>query len=117
MCKIEDTGNSQKPVIEETSMNKIYEMKELETIIKNLKVGKSCGQGLISNEILKASLPVMAKCILKNLCLDSSIYPQEWTIGYIVPIYKSGCKDNLNCCSITLNSCLGNVFYSIYTTQ
>ena len=52
---------------------------------------------------------------LFNVISDTGIFPEQWRIGIIKPLYKNtGAKDNPNNYrGITILSCLGN-FFSIF---
>ena len=63
--------------------------------------------------MLKTAGSMLVKPLLKvfNLCLDTGYYPDEWCLGHIVPIYKSGNKGDVkNYRPITVSSCLGKLF-------
>ena len=49
---------------------------------------------------------------LFNVTLDTDIFPEQWSVGNIKPLYKNtGAKDNPNNCrGITILSCLGKLF-------
>ena len=78
---------------------------------------KSPGEDNILNEYIKNSLPKLSGlyCKLFNKILNSSNFPEAWTTGLIVPIYKN--KGDRSDCNnyrgITLLSCLGKLFTSI----
>ena len=56
---------------------------------------------------------------LFNKIFDSGIFPEDWTFGMIIPIYKK--KGNIDKCDnyrgITLLSCLGKLFTNILNTR
>ena len=58
---------------------------------KKLKNNKSPGDDNIANEYIKASIKPMIKCYvgLFNNILDTGVYPEAWTVGLIIPIYKN----------------------------
>ena len=91
-------------------------MSELEGAIKSLKKDKSAGEDLILNDfILNASHTVkILILIIFNNILTLEYFPSVWTVGSIVPIFKSGDKNNLNNYrGITILSCLGKLFTKI----
>lgn len=52
--------------------------------------------------------------LLFNKILLSGIYPKNWAVGYISPIFKTGCKeDPNNYHGITVTGCLGKLFNTI----
>ena len=78
-----------------------------------LKNGKSAGNDMVINEMLKFSLELLVPSIAKvfNIVLKSGIFPSKWNTTFQVPLYKKG--DPLNCDNyrgISLTSCLGKVF-------
>ena len=51
-----------------------------------------------------------------NKVFSAGFFPQSWSLGYIVPIYKTGDKkDSNNYRGITLLSNFGKLFTSIVT--
>ena len=89
--------------------------------IKNLKNGKTSGLDNILNEHIKSTsnifIPVYEK--LFNIILDTGIFPEQWSTGCILPIYKSkgDLGDVKNYRPITILSCLGKLFTSIINTR
>ena len=89
---------------------------EIEKAIKSLKNGKAHGQDLISNEMIKNSINFILQPLHKifNYILNTGEYPEEWSKGHVVPIYKSGDKSNpKNYRGISISSCLGKLFATI----
>ena len=58
-------------------------------------------------------------CELFNCILDTGIYPDQWTQGMIIPIYKNkgDKKDPCNYRPIIFVSCLSKVFISIINNR
>ena len=86
---------------------------ELENGINNLKNNKACGIDGILNEFLKNSNISVRHVILKlfNAILESGIFPSQWTIGEIVPVFKKGnINEPSNYRPITLISSVGKLF-------
>ena len=98
-------------------LNNLFTLKEIECVIKTLKLGKACGLDKIRNEFLKKCPVELLNIIVKyfNLVLNTGIVPEEWCIGVIVPIYKNkGSSDNPdNYRGITLLSCVGKLFTAL----
>ena len=96
------------------------ELKELEGAIKTLKTDKSAGEDLILNEfILNAPRNVkLAILMLFNNILLLEYFPSCWAVGNIVPIFKSGDKnDTNNYRGITILSCMGKLFTKILNNR
>ena len=88
-------------------------LEELEKGIKNLKNNKACGLDGILNEFLKYSNVSVRHVILKlfNAILESGIFPSQWAIGEIVPVFKKGnINEPSNYRPISLISSLGKLF-------
>ena len=86
--------------------------------IRNLKNNKSAKLDGIKtdHEMLKNSLTYLLPCIVKlcNLILSSGVYPENWTMGYIKPLYKGNdATDPGNYRGITVVPCLAKLFNSI----
>ena len=94
--------------------------KEISDAISKLKYNKSGGLQLISNNMVKSAhnfiLPSLK--ISFNKILLSGIYPKNWAVGYISPIFKTGCKeDPNNYRGITVTGCLGKLFNTILNAR
>ena len=83
---------------ENPTTDKPFTVSVIKQCIKVLRSNKRPGPDLISNEILKYSSVVTCKAIVKlfNLILDSGKYPYTWRHLFIIPLHKSGNKNDLN---------------------
>jgi hypothetical protein len=102
------------------TLNKQIELNEVQGAIKALKNGKACGLDGISNEMIKYGQHVLIKPLTKlfNHILMSGIYPSNWSVGYISPIYKTGNPlDPTNYRGITITSCVAKVFNSVLNNR
>ena len=78
---------------------------------------------MILNEHIKTcyNIPTMKDILLKffNIILNSGVVPCDWSVGYIIPIYKQkgDPTDPANYRPITLLSCLGKLFTSIINNR
>ena len=94
--------------------------KEISDAINKLKSHKSGGLQLISNNMIKSAhnfiLPSLK--LLFNKILLSGDYPKNWAVGYISPIFKTGCKeDPNNYRGISVTGCLGKLFNTILNSR
>ena len=83
--------------------------------IRSLKMGKAVAADLINNEILKATGDIIAPFLvaLFNKILDLEKFPEDWSLGLILPLFKSGETMDVNCYrGITINSCFSKLFYA-----
>ena len=88
-------------------------LQEVKSKIQKLKNSKTSGNDSIANEMIKASSDVILPtlCNLINTFLNREYFPKMWSVGFIVPIYKSdGCDDPSNYRGITITSCVGKLF-------
>ena len=67
---------------------------EVQSVLKKLKTSKSSGQDKISIKLLKDSTDVSLTYLthMYNCSLLSGIFPDEWKLARVSPIYKSGDK-------------------------
>ena len=109
------------PTVENEFINHKFSENEISLAIRKLKVNKCAGNDNILNEYIKycmnSLLSVITKCF--NLILDSGIFPDAWTTGYILPIYKNkgSNKDPDNYRGITILSCFGKLFTSVINNR
>ena len=93
-----------------------FTITEIKKHISHLKLNKSSGPDLISNEMVKYGKEILAVSIQKlfNLILGAGIYPTAWKKGIIVNIHKAGSlSDPSNYRGITLTSILGKLLSSL----
>jgi hypothetical protein len=88
--------------------------------IKQLKNNSSGGPDLYLNEFFKngidSFMPYLT--ILFNACLEKGYFPDAWSEGFVVPIYKSGnSSDPNNYRGITLLSVLGKLFTRVLNNR
>ena len=72
--------------------------------------GKASGPDEISSEIIMGSYDIISPYLVKifNTLFDNSQYPDEWGLGFIVPIFKGGDPNTAkNYRGITLNNIFG----------
>jgi hypothetical protein len=97
--------------------NQPFSIEEVQRQIKKLKNGKAAGTDDILNEFLKNSPLKLLSILTKyfNLILDSGVWPTDWSIGLIVPIYKNkgSTDDPSNYRGITLLSCASKLFTAL----
>ena len=85
----------------------------IKSILK-LKNGKACGKDGITAEFYKSSCHFVSPLLVRifNQILDSGIFPETWSESVIIPVYKSGSRDNpSNYRGISLI----NVMYKIFS--
>ena len=86
---------------------------ELERGMKSPKAGKAVATDLVSNDILKATSDIISPLLvaLFNKILTYETFPEDWSLGIILPLFKSGDTNDTNCYrGITINSCLSKLF-------
>ena len=82
-------------------------------IIKSLNINKASGLDEISHHMLKNTVQTVYKPlhILFTKSLELGIYPSNWKIARVLPIFKKGDKnDPCNYRPISLLSTVGKVF-------
>ena len=93
---------------------------EIIKAIKQCKPNKSGGPDMLLNEFFLHGIHVLPPYLHKifNVVLDNGYFPQCWSDGYIVPIYKKGHISKVeNYRGITLLSTLGNLFTSVLNNR
>ena len=96
--------------------SEISATQEISDAIKRLKNGKSPGRDNVLNEILKSGEEYLITPLkrLFNIVFASNHFPEEWSYGFIIPIFKKGDHSLAeNYRGITLLSCLGKLFTQI----
>ena len=83
VSKIAEFAKSDEPILD-----KPITLEEKRKALTKLKTGKAAGNDSISNEMIKSSLSIIGPVlqILFNKVLNSGIFPQLWSVGYISPV-------------------------------
>ena len=93
---------------------------EVISAVKKLKTGKSHGADNILNKYLIETVDILGShlCDLFNSILESGVFPESWTEGIVIPIFKKG--DKMDCGNyrrITLLSFFFKTFYSYLESE
>ena len=89
---------------------------EIFNAIKKLNTGKSCSEDGLLNEIFIKCKDILVPYLHKlfNNVLNSGYFPEAWSSGCIIPVFKKGdINDPNNYRGITIVSCLGKLFTSV----
>ena len=67
-------------------------------LINSLPLNKACGLDGISCRLLKEAAPIVAPSLthIINLSITTGIFPDEWKLARVSPIYKEGVKSDPN---------------------
>ena len=93
---------------------------EVQACIKKLKRDKSSGSDNILNEYFLEAGDILLSHLteLFNLVLDSCHFPESWSDGIIIPLFKKGDRTDVkNFRGITLVSCLSKLFTSVLNSR
>ena len=93
---------------------------ELLTAIKQLRTGASSGPDLLLNEFFKNGSETLVTYLhnLFNKLFKMGYFPENWSEGFIVPIFKKGDINQVsNYKGITLLSTLGKLFTRILNNR
>ena len=118
--KIRQQVNKIKNITHVDILDQPISEKEIIENTKSLKNKKSTGYDCISNEMLKASIPLLAPLFSKvyNHLLLSEKFPKPWSFGYIVALFKKGdYYDPSNYRGLTLSSCIGKLLTKILNNR
>jgi hypothetical protein len=103
-------------------LDKPFTVEEIRRSIRLLKNNKASSSfDDVLNEYLKYAPDNMYEifCYLFNIILDSGIFPEVWSKGIILPIYKNkgDVSDPDNYRGITILSCFGKLFTNVLNTR
>ena len=88
---------------------------EISDVIKHIKNGKATGYDNICIEMIKSGLPIFIDILeeLYNVIFKRGIYPKEWSVSFIIPIYqKNSMYDKGNYREISVYSVMAKIFSS-----
>jgi hypothetical protein len=101
-----------------TELDNLITKTEIEKAISSLKNNKASGFDSILNEMIKSIQIYLISCYQKLIFLTTGHFPKIWAKGYIVPIFKSGSRDDpSNYRGITIGSCLCKLFVKILNNR
>ena len=103
-----------------SSLMKEVDSDEIMKGIKALKKGKAVATDLISNDIIIATAEIITPFLvaLFNKIIKYEITPEDWALGIIIPLFKSGDASDTNCYrGITINSCLSKLFMMLMNVR
>ena len=84
--------------------------------MKSLKQGKACGSDNLLNEYFLEAGDILLSHIIElfNALLDSGCFPDTWSEGIIVSLFKKGDENDVNNFrGVTLVSCLSKLFTAV----
>ena len=105
---------------QQSSLEGPFSSKELTNAVTQLKLGKAAGPDLINNEMLKAGGKVLVDMLLQyyEWLNDAGVVPREWGSANVVTLHKKGdVKDPGNYRTISLISCLGKLYLTVWTRR
>jgi hypothetical protein len=81
-------------------------------MISNLDANKAVGPDIISNKMLIAVKVQISKplCMLLNKSLHQNIFPTDWKLAHVIPLFKAGDKSfPSNYRPVSLFSCVSKL--------
>ena len=99
---------------------KVISMCQLEKIFDTFEKSKGSGSDGIANYLLKIGLPVIIESLfdILNLSIATVIFPDNWKIARVAPIFKSGqTNDRSNYRSISVLPFVSRVFENVIYNQ
>ena len=78
--------------VEVESLDRQFSVSEIEHAISHIKRGKASGDDQILSEFIYYGKQNLTQVLvdLFNILYSTGYYPESWTTGIIVPIYKKG---------------------------
>ena len=102
------------------ALDKQFTLDEIKNTVQSLKRNKSFGSDLLLNEYFMETFDVLGGHLLDmfNAILDTGIYPEIWTKGTIILIFKKGDPNDVrNYRGITLVSCFSKIVIGIFNNR
>ena len=99
---------------------KMLKLMEIYTVSGRLKNGKAIGMHLIPNRVLKAVKDITAPSLIDlfSVSIKAKIFPDDFKIARVTPIFKNGETDNLgNYRPISILGSIARVFEKLLYRQ
>ena len=90
--------------------------RRVETLLEDLKIGKSSIPDKIGNILLRNAAKGLSKSLtlIFQTIINKGTYPSQWNFGEICPVFKDGDKKDVTCYRpISLLSCISKVLERI----
>ena len=90
--------------------------RRVETLLEDLKIGKSSGPDKFGNILLRNAAKGLSKSLILifQTIINKGTYPNQWKFGQICPVKKDSDKKNVTCYRpINLLSCISKVLERI----
>ena len=90
--------------------------RRVETLLEDLKIGKSSGPDKIGNILLRNAAKGLSKSLtlIFQTIINKGTYPNQWKFGQICPVFKDGDQKDVTCYRpISLLSCISKVLERI----
>ena len=86
------------PTMNKDSYNLLFNVQKVIKLLKAIDVGKATGLDKIPNRLLKIAADVVAPSLtgIFNQSLVTGIFPSDWKMAKVSPIFKNGSKSDLN---------------------
>lgn len=97
-----------------------FSLSELKAAVYSQNNSKSPGTDILIAEVFKHSFDIISPFILNlyNKILSDGIFPESWSEGIIVPIFKGGnCNEAKNYRGITLSNILAKIYSKLLVNR
>ena len=101
-------------------LNLSISLEEIKDGVRQLRNGASAGPDLFLNEFLKKGANELITYMhsLFNKIFELGYFPERWTEGHIIPIFKKGDKNEASSYpGITFLSIIGKLFIRLLNTR
>ena len=118
--EVDGYAQDSRSVEDDVNLDGLFTDEDVATGMDVLKLHKACGTDQVRNEWMKAGgLPLMSALRkLFNWVISTEQIPSDWASSLIVYLYKDGDeRDPGNHRGISLISCLGKLFLTLWNTR
>lgn len=114
-CTVNDT-NAELPILDPLGpvlIAPVITQDIVSKVFSNLNSSKATGPDGISNELLKNISPGISKALARlfNFSLEVGVFPDNWKVANVIPIYKKGDRANASSYRpVSLLCCISKIF-------
>ena len=107
-----DNADNNADIVYDNELNSEFTAAEIRKAVFSQNNSKSPGTDNLISEVFKHSFDIISPFLTRfyNKIFNEGVFPEEWSEGIIIPIFKGGIYEAKNFRGITLNNILSKIY-------